>query len=180
MRILILSYCAIVAAGLWARQAAGESATLCAADEQVVFSCSTGPKLISICASSGEGKPAKSLHYRFGKPDHIELSYPESPGSPADGFTSGAMMFSGGGGAWLRFSRAPYQYTIFSAVGKWGPGGSPKDLAGVAVNQNSMEIANIACRSAVTGPFGPDYFEKAGVKSNPDDDFDIPEAFFRH
>jgi hypothetical protein len=28
------------------------------------------------------------------------------------------MMFSGGGGTWLRFSKGPYIYTIFSATGK--------------------------------------------------------------
>jgi hypothetical protein len=118
------------------------------------------------------------MQYRYGREDHVDLAYPDTGAKPADVFTPGTMMFSGGGGAWLRFSKGPYQYTIFSAIGKWGPKGRPADASGVAVEKDGKEFANFPCRAPSTGELGPDFFDKLGLKAaDPAEDFEIPSAF---
>jgi len=146
--------------------------TLCAADERVVFSCSTGAHAASICAS----KDLSSMQYRFGKPGSVELVYPEGGAKPADAFIMGSLAFSGGGGAWLRFDKGPFRYTIFTAVGKWGRGGALADASGVAVERDGKAFANFPCRGAAASEMGPDLFEKLGLKES-DEAFDIPDTF---
>lgn len=146
--------------------------TLCAAHERVVFSCSTGAHTASICASTD----LSSVQYRFGKLGSVDLVYPETGTKPADAFVSGTMTFSGGGGAWLRFSKGAFRYTIFTAIGKWGPGESPADAAGVAVEKGDAPFANFPCRGRAASEIGPDLFDKLGLKES-DEAFDIPDAF---
>jgi hypothetical protein len=119
-----------------------------------------------------------SMQYRFGKPGSIDLAYPDAAAKPADVFTTGTMMFSGGGGAWLRFSNGPFHYTIFTAIGKWGHGERPAVAEGVAVEKDSKEFANFPCQSAAESQLGSDFFDKLGLKAaDSAEDFDIPDAF---
>ncbi len=162
--------------------AAAAPPTLCKADELVVFSCPTGAHTASICASKDVSKSAGAMQYRYGKPDSLDLAYPDVAKRPADVFTSGTMMFSGGGGAWLRFAKGAYVYTIFSAIGKWGPAQSVAVASGVAIRKDGKEFANFPCRTIggePGGDLGPGFFEKLGLKaSDSPDDFEIPQAFF--
>ena len=153
--------------------------TLCHADEMVVFSCPTTARIVSICASKNISKDGGYMQYRFGRKDRLELAYPDLGSRPAEVFTSGTMMFSGGGGAWLRFSKQPFSYTIFSAIGKWGRSGSVAAIAGVAVQKDGKVFANYPCSVAAVGELGPDLFDKLGLKADdPAKQFDIPKAFF--
>lgn len=157
---------------------AASAPTLCKADEIVVFSCSTGARVASLCASKDISKSAGHLQYRFGQKDKLELSYPAETAKPAQLFEAGLLSYSGGGGAWLRFDKGPFRYSIFSAIGKWGPKEEPVEAAGVFVEKDGKNIANLLCRGAAVGELGPDLFEKMGLKvAQPDSDFDIPEAF---
>jgi len=162
--------------------AAGKAATLCKPDETIVFSCGAGARVASICASKGVSKDQGTMQYRFGAPDKLELAYPAAPGKPADSFKGGWMSYSGGGGAYLKFTNGPYQYTAFSATGKWGPNGAPRDVAGVAISKGGKEFSNFVCRNmpADVGELGPDFLEKMGMSpADPDVDFEIPEAFLK-
>jgi hypothetical protein len=153
--------------------------THCKAAETVVFSCSTGSRILSICASSNLSKNAGYLQYRYGPPGKPELVFPEMLRHPAGLFTPGTLMFSGGGGAYLKFSKPPFAYTVFSAIGNWGARGKAT-VQGVAVQKDGAEFANIPCKTDgnyVAGELGPDYFERAGLRE-PESDFDIPDAFF--
>jgi hypothetical protein len=149
--------------------------TLCAANEKVIFSCSTGAHTASICASKDLSKDA-AMQYRFGKPGSLELVYPEAGAKPAEAFASGTLAFSGGGGAWLRFSKEPFRYTIFTAIGKWGRGGALADASGVAIEKDGKEFANFPCRSGAESQIGPDLIDKLGMQESTDE-FDIPDAF---
>jgi hypothetical protein len=172
---------ALLALALSSSHAFAAEPTLCKADELVVFSCSTGARIASVCASKDISKTGGFLQYRFGRTDGVELAFPDPGAKPADVFTSGTLMFSGGGGAWLRFGKAPFSYTVFTAIGKWGRAGSPADVAGVAVAKDGKEFANFPCRkaSAAASELGPDFFEKLDLKaSDSADDFEIPDAFF--
>jgi hypothetical protein len=97
--------------------------THCKANETIVFSCSTGSRILSICASRDLSKNAGYMQYRYGQAGKPELVFPEMPRHPAGLFTPGTLSFSGGGGAYLKFSKPPYAYTIFSAIGNWGRSG---------------------------------------------------------
>jgi hypothetical protein len=156
------------------------AATLCSPEEEVVYSCSTGSRYLSICASKNLSKNAGYMQYRFGPAGKSELLFPETLRHPAGLFTPGTLMFSGGGGAYLRFTKTPYVYTIFSAIGNWGKKGGKATAQGVAVQKDGVEVANIACRidaNYVEGELGPDFFDRVGL-GEPQSDFDIPEAFF--
>ncbi len=153
----------------------GFLAILCAANERVLFSCSTGAHTASICASKALSKDA-AMQYRFGKAGSLELVYPEAGVKPADAFILGTLAFSGGGGAWLRFSKGPFRYTVFTATGKWGRGGALADAAGVAVEKDGKEFAHFPCRGGADGEIGPDLIEKLGL-TEAAEAFDIPDAF---
>ncbi|OYX02939.1 MAG: hypothetical protein B7Z15_18690 [Rhizobiales bacterium 32-66-8] len=159
--------------------AASGAPTLCRPGETVVFSCPTGGRTASVCASADLSSATGTMTYRYGRPDAVELSFPAAGVRPADAFTSGTLMFAGGGGAWLRFENGGVRYTVFSAIGKWGRGGAPLGVAGVAVQKGGTEIANVRCRADPTGELGPDFFARAGLKTAaPDAEFEIPESFF--
>jgi hypothetical protein len=163
--------------------AGAKTATLCAPEEMVIFSCSAGPRTASICASSGLSKDHGTMQYRFGSPGKLELAYPATPAKAAVDFKGGWMAFSGGGGAFLRFSNGPFEYTIFSATGKWGPNGAARDEEGVAIRKEGKEFSNFVCRSfdPVVGELGPDFLDKMGMAPPaPDPDFSIPDAFFKN
>jgi len=56
-----------------------QSNSLCAKDEQNVFSCvlKRSPKIVSLCAAQTLGSDRGYLQYRFGLPGKLELEYPK-------------------------------------------------------------------------------------------------------
>ncbi len=169
---------AALAPAIWSGSLAA-APSLCRPDERVVFSCSTGARFASLCGSKALSSNEGHLQYRFGRGDAIELAYPDADAKPANVFSSGTLMFSGGGGAWLRFDRGPFAYTIFTAIGKWGAAGASAAVSGVAVEKEGKEFANFPCRTEPESEIGPELFERLGLKqADPANGFDIPDAFF--
>jgi hypothetical protein len=135
--------------------AAAAADSLCSAQEIVVYSCSAGAKIISVCASKDVSSASGYVQYRFGRKRALELVLPKTRGHSASNPKSGTLMFSGGGGAYLRFSNGQVSYVVYSAVGKgWGD-------------------ASVKCVGTVTSEMGPDFFAKAGLPQD-DEDFDLP------
>ena len=155
--------------------------SLCTQDEKIVYSCATSAtRFLSICASKDLSKNVGYLQYRFGPSGKPDLVFPETPRHPAGIFTPGTLSFSGGGGAYFRFAKAPYVYTVFSAIGNWGKKGSKATVQGVAVQKDGAEVANLPCRldaNYVDSELGPDFFDRTGL-GEPQSDFDIAEVFF--
>lgn len=148
--------------------AQGHAATTqCGPDEKVIFSCSTGAKLVSVCATGKMSPTVGSLSYRFGPPGQPEITYP--PAASWRGVTfSGTWMFSGGGGAWLAFHRDAFRYIVYTAIGRgWG------EKTGLAVEQNGKLLANFPCHGKPMSELGPDFFSSAGI-ANDDKDFELP------
>jgi hypothetical protein len=58
---------------------APQSKSLCAKDEQVIFSClvKRPAKIVSLCGSKDLAKERGYLQYRFGLPGKVELEYPK-------------------------------------------------------------------------------------------------------
>jgi hypothetical protein len=173
---LPLDFAAVALAAMALAPAAADAATpsLCGASEKIIFACSTGAHIVSICESAD----GKSLQYRFGVRNHLDIAYPAAGTPAASVFTSGTMMFSGGGGAWLSFKRGPFAYTAFTGIGKWGKGEAIAEAAGVAVSKDDAEFANFPCRDKEVSELGPDLFAKLGLADKSQaEPFDIPGAF---
>jgi hypothetical protein len=134
----------------------------------VIFSCATGNKIVSVCASGDLGPHTGSLTYRFGPPGRAEISYPP-PGVARDVVKAGHWVFAGGGGAWLAFHRPPYRYIVYSAIGRgWN------EKIGLAVEKNGRVVTNLRCRDApASNELGPDFFTSAGIPDDPTP-FDLP------
>jgi hypothetical protein len=82
--------------------------------------------------------------------------------------------FSGGGGSWLRFAKAPLAYTVYSGIGKWGPRGEIREKSGVVVERQGKTIAALKCAGEPTSELGPDWFARMGVRAD-GQDFDFPD-----
>jgi len=140
----------------------------CSAGEATVFNCSAGKKIVSLCASHDLDKTAGYLQYRFGPKGAPEIQAPAAKTHPAAAVKSGTLMFSGGGGAYLRIANAGYEYVVYSATGRgWG------SKEGVAVEKGGRLVANVKCKGAVQSELGPDFFEKTGLAAD-DKTFDLP------
>lgn len=159
-----------------AAQAAKPS--FCTPAETVVFSCYTSPaKLVSVCASNDAAPNRGYLQYRTGNPEAktpLDLALPASQIPPPQAASGDTLSFSGGGGAWLRFSTTKVAFVVYTGIGNWGPRGEPREKAGMAVERDGTQVANLKCTSKPISLLGPDWFTKAGIKSG-GRDFDLPE-----
>jgi hypothetical protein len=142
-------------------QAGAVAETLCSSEEEVVFACNTGKKLVSVCASQDFSGTAGTLQYRFGPKGAPEMVWPENARS-RQGVTAGHLMYSGGGGAYIRFAKGSARYVVYSGIGKgW-------EKAGVAVEQNGKVAANLRCKGLEDGDWSID-----GLPEDPEG-FEIP------
>jgi len=169
LAIALLKY-VLVGSVLYAVSASGsDSPSLCQGDEVSLFNCSSGKKLISVCASKGWSADRGYIQYRFGPAGKPELVVPsKNTIPPMKSATSGVLMFSAGGGAYLRFSSGGYDYVVYTAVGgSWG------EKAGVSVEKDGKSQANVACKDEPTSELGPELFKKARFKED-EAGFDLP------
>jgi hypothetical protein len=148
-------------------QAGDLQKSLCQTKEKVIFSCGTGKKLISVCSSENLSPTAGYVQYRFGTKEKLELSFPEPQAHPSSFSTGGTLMYSGGGGAYMRFNKGAYSYVVYSGMGKgW-------DKQGVVIEKNGKLLSNILCKDVSIENIGSDFFEKNAI---PEDKvgFEIP------
>jgi hypothetical protein len=146
--ILLLTIVAITFAGAMTLAPNAESGVLalkvashCAPGERVVYSCpTTNSKLISLCSSSTLTSSEGYLQYRFGPAGKPELIYPATREHPSKHFQLGGIMYSGGGGAYLKFVNGEYTYKVFSYINSSG------EAAGVVVSKSGKRIAELYCK----------------------------------
>jgi hypothetical protein len=163
--------------------ASAQAADWCGPGEDRVFRCQAGRQTISVCARSEPGQPRR-LTYRYGQRAATAFSIaavtggdPQStklPDAAEAGVTAGVtanvtargtarvtartLMFSGGGGAYLRFTTGATDYVVFSAIGKgWG------EKQGVAVVQDGKTTRFRRCTGQATSTLGPSLFERMGI-----------------
>ena len=147
---------------------AAAGASHCSAKEQILFSCNTGRKTVSVCASPDLSPTAGSLQYRFGRRGAPELLYPAAGADWRQVTRGGTLTFSGGGGAYLSFAKEPYRYVVYTAIGKgWG------QKAGVVVEKGGKRLTSLPCTDKETSDLGPDLFARAGIAEDPAS-FDVP------
>jgi hypothetical protein len=166
---------ALIVAGLVATILIVGPAPVCAAEGadcapplRTLFSCKTGTRTISICGSADLTPTSGLLQYRFGRASDAEVIYPPSDADWRAVTRASSLMFSGGGGAFVSFTKLPFRYVVYTAVVKdWGA------RAGVVVEFNGRRIAHRACEGAASSELGPDLFEQAGIEEA-DEDFELP------
>ncbi|MSP76042.1 MAG: hypothetical protein EXR12_07895 [Rhodospirillaceae bacterium] len=155
---------------------AARRTSFCTPAETVVFACRTGAKMASVCASKDTG-PKGTLQYRFGKLDGsepLEQILPEGQVAPGRAASGESVPFSGGGGAWLRFRKGQFTYTVYTGIGNWGPKGEKRTKAGLHIEHAGKPLATLKCQEEPISLLGPDWFEKTGIKPN-NEDFDFPD-----
>ncbi len=156
---------------------AAQRTSFCTPAETVVFACRTGAKMASVCASKDAG-PKATLQYRFGKLDGsepLEQVLPEGGQVAAARAAHGeSVPFSGGGGAWLRFAKGQFTYTVYTGIGNWGPKGEKRTKAGLHIEHAGKPLATLKCQEKPISLLGPDWFEKVGVKPGKEE-FDFPD-----
>ena len=109
--------------------------TLCSGAEKVIFSCSTGKKMVSVCQTDASG----SVQYRFGKYGKTpDIVLPENPASK-EGVLRGMNSFSGGGGAYITFIKGDTSYIVHNYMGKRG------DDIGIDVIRPNKNPISIQC-----------------------------------
>ncbi|MEN3274459.1 MAG: hypothetical protein V7631_249 [Massilia sp.] len=126
--------------------AAGES--LCAANEPVVFSCHVGAKLVSLCRPADD---RGMLSYRFGRPEAVELSYPEPGRTARAAFTVKSAPLVGGGETTVAFRRGAYTYTVYSKVARGEDGTTPEFEDGIIVSRRGKVISRMRCEDGGEG-----------------------------
>jgi hypothetical protein len=153
-----------------------KQSSFCTPSETVVFSCRTGARMVSVCASKDAAPNKGTLQYRFGKLDQSEPPdlIPEGPVVPVKAAIGANVPFSGGGGSWLRFAHGQSTYTIYSGIGNWGPKGEKMTKEGLQVERAGKVVVTLKCLDKPVGVLGPDWFEKMGIKDN-NQDFDFPD-----
>jgi len=149
-------------------RAASWQSSFCTASENVVFSCKTGSKLVSVCVSKDASRSRGALHYRYGKPasrEPLEIILPGTPSTPRIAATGQNVTFSGGGGSWLRFKSGIYSYVIYSGIGRWGRNGETIEKQGVAIERSGKLASTLPCTADYISNLGPEWFQQFGVES---------------
>lgn len=143
--------CLLSLPAMWPAQALaatpGASATLCAAAEQVVLSCMTGVRWLSLCASADFDGEQGYLQYRYGVPGRIELEFPRqrsewrrriraSVNHPTN--DDGSKGVAGE----IEFAQGSYAYRVEYLLDAGQPSG------GVTVSKASRQVAEHDCAPA--------------------------------
>lgn len=156
----------IVALLLCAMPALTQAATSthCMPEEQVIFSCSVGKKIVSICASDTVGPASGTAQYRFGALGKIELKIPPQPQHPTMFSSVGVMR----GPAWadihIRVANGEYAYTVYEGEGRgW-------QRSGVLVTKKDQALANLSCVSPRQGLFSEIVYSDSKAFANETED----------
>lgn len=143
--------------------------THCRDGETIVFSCgTTEQRVLSVCASPDLTAESGVLQFRFGTYGEApSVTFPEPAAHPEEHFRSGTLMFSGGGGAYLKFAREGATWVVFTGIGKgW-------EKEGMVVTEPGSDGVEYPCRSAWVSEIGPELFDNVGIPAD-DAGFEIP------
>lgn len=140
------------------------TSTHCMPEEQVIFSCSVGKKVVSICASDTLSSTSGRAQYRFGALGKIELKIPAQPQHPTTFSRLGVMR----GPAWedthIRVANGEYAYTVYEGEGKgW-------QRSGVLVTKKDQTLANLSCVSPRQGLFSKIVYSDSQAFANETED----------
>jgi len=142
--------------------------THCTNDETIIFNCSVGKKIVSVCSAKQVAADAAYIQYRFGRKGLPEKHIPANKDRQNAVIHANTLTFAGGGGAYMRFGSGQYAYVVYAAIGRgWG------EKAGVVVEKGFHTQAVLHCKHPVISELGPDFFKQAQL---PEDQqgFELP------
>ena len=114
--------------------------TLCAPEENVVWSCRTKKKVVSVCASRKITASEGYIQYRIGRPGALEMRYPEALEHPRGKFRY-ALYIQGNQS--LEFDKGGFHYSVFEDL--------RSDEDGVFVTKNDADVGRITCNGGGEG-----------------------------
>lgn len=115
--------------------------THCSNEERVVFSCSTGKKFVSVCASKDASKDKGYVQYRYGVINKPELIFPENREPANKNFSYQYNLYASGYSNDILFNIGTFNYIVSYLFAKGDESGS------VEVIKSGKNIANIICKS---------------------------------
>jgi hypothetical protein len=119
---------------------------LCNPGEAAAWSCSTGSKIASLCASTNLSENEGTLIYRFGTRKKIELAYPGEGAKPQTSYIGGVTGYSGSGTDYIRFSIGEVTYTLYSDYYRG------REMEGIAVERGEKLLSALRCRGGAVNP----------------------------
>ncbi|BDT61297.1 hypothetical protein MasN3_47910 [Massilia varians] len=132
-----------------------------------MFACEAKTKIASVCASGNFSTATGALTYRFGsfgqKP---ELVYESSPATVTARFAYEENMWAKGMETSLKFQVGKFTYVVHHAHGAFGVDGGA-NRAGVYVEREFKQIADIQCREASTVNHMYDELSGTSLHRNP-------------
>jgi hypothetical protein len=139
----------------------------CTDAESVLFTCRSGKNVVSVCASQLSAD-AGLVQYLFGPEGAPKIRFPPTAQDWRTRARAGMLTYSGGGGAYVAFTNAPYRYVVYTAIGRgWGK------KSGVAVEKYGKLVSNLPCTEEPVSELGPDLFRHGGFPGDPEG-FDLP------
>lgn len=137
-------------------------ANLCSRNETVLFACTTGKKLISVCATQNLSTNAGQIFYRLAAIGQApEMTYPEGNQSPKTAFKQGSYRITNDrSGGFLSFNRGDFRYVMYSGSG------NVQNYSGVTVERAGKPVANLKCEGDVYDELYPQSLSKIGVPTD--------------
>ena len=166
------------------RNLRAKQASLCLSNEVVVFTCPFKEKKASVCALLNTDKKIKTLSYRFGRPNNIEIEIAKDSNKSANSITYSHTLLASAWSSYLRVQNGQYRYYIYSASAR-GPddpksGASTRsEPSGVVVLRDDKILFDRRCSSPAFDHNLNDTFLGTSVNSTVSEpDFDPFEHAF--
>ncbi|ASR44707.1 hypothetical protein BEN78_16380 [Xanthomonas citri pv. mangiferaeindicae] len=144
---------------------APETAPFCPDDETIVFGCRHAAGVDALCGSPDGAR----MTYRNGAAQGAAAPavYPSDDTTPSQAFRGGTLMYSGGGGAFLRFDHQGQVHTLYTGIGRgW-------EKAGVVIASTGGAAVERSCDGDAVSQIGPALFTQYGIPTDPEG-FEIP------
>ena len=122
--------------------AAASPRSLCSSEENVLFTCSIGTKLVSVCSSPHLSRTSGYVQYRYGTRNRVpELVYPAEKIHPASKFSVGYTGSAKSSLENLHFTLSGHSYTIYRESAAFGENGS-----GIKVKTPAGKSSRLPCK----------------------------------
>lgn len=135
----VLSFLVLLSPG--AAMAGEDRPSHCTATEKTLFACTTGKKVLSICASKDFSEASGYVQYRFGPKGKPELSWPPVEDRSRKNIQIGQVRHARSISSHVRFKKGSYQYIVYDVFGA-----ETESQAGVIVLKDGKKVATLLCR----------------------------------